>query len=135
MSNASATEYAQQIAQQIADRTEAGYPFGVRHTESGDSYSDMTEALEQKDGATEDEFEAATAWDYLADVLDIQYLVSSDKEYRSGRVCIALGGPTAWINTETRQIEAAWWSGTVFASIPAEFCDELDSTLEDYFNC
>lgn len=135
MSSTTATEYAQQIAQQITEATEAGYPFGVQHIESGEYYRDMAEALEQNDGATPEDFDEATAWDYLADVLDIQYLINSDKSYRSGRVCIAFGGPTAWINTETQQVEAAWWSETVYASIPAEFCNALDDTLEEYYGC
>ena len=114
MSTASATEYAESIAQQIRANVESGYPFG--YDEERAEYGESAEL---------------GAYDYLEGVLDIQYLVDSDRSYRAARVCIAFGGPTAWINTFTHQIECAWWSETVTADLPSEFILELDAALEE----
>ena len=129
MTSASATEYAESIAAQITERTNNGYPFGVRDGNSDEVFSDMEEAVEQ--GVEEDNIVPASGIDYLSDVLDIQYIVSGDRQYRAARILIAFGGPTAWINTLTGQVEAAWWSETVYRDLPREFVDELDNALEE----
>lgn len=136
MSHTSSLEYANRIARQITEAADSGYPFGVLDTETDNYYTDLADAHAQVDpGEARDSLTDATPADYLSDVLDIQYLVNSDKSYRAARVCIALGGPTAWINTHTRRVEAAWWSETVYADLPASFCEQLDEWLEEYYNC
>lgn len=129
MTSASATEYAESIANGITERTNNGYPFGVRDDSSGEVFDDMEEAVGQ--GVEEDNIVPAGGMDYLSDVLDIQYIVSGDRQYRAARILITFGGPTAWINTLTGQVEAAWWSGTVYRDLPREFIDELDNALEE----
>lgn len=136
MSNTTALEYAQSIAQQITEAVNSGYPFGVIDSETDQYYTDLDDAHAQVDpGEARDSLTEATPSDYLSDVLDIQFLINPGKSYRGARVCIALGGPTAWINTHTRQIEAAWWSETVYVDLPASFCTELDEWLEEYYDC
>lgn len=71
---------------------------------------------------------------YLADVLDIEYRVSSHGDYRSARVMITCGGPSAWIDTRTRQLEV-YWDERVFVDVPEQFCTELDEALEELFSC
>ena len=63
---------------------------------------------------TEDDNESAS--DYLEDALDIQYIISSDKEYLGARVLVAFGGPNIWINTQTQTIEGYWWGDSHFSS-------------------
>lgn len=135
MSNASATEYAESIAKEIQDRVESGYPFGVEHMETGEEFDTMDEALAEFPNASESDFTEASAYRYLEGVLDIQYVVSREREYRSARILIAFGGPTAWINTGTGQIEAAWWSETVYRELPSEFIQGLDDALEELYGC
>lgn len=136
MSNTSALEYAQSLARQITEAVDSGYPFGVIDSDTDEYYTDLADAHAQVDpGEARDSLTEASPADYLSDALDIQYLVGSDKSYRAARVCIAFGGPTAWINTHTRQIEAAWRSETVYVDLPASFCDQLDDWLEDYYDC
>jgi hypothetical protein len=74
-----------------------------------------------------------SAYDYLQDALDIQYIVSRNKEYLGARVLVAFGGPNIWINTQTETVEGYWWSDSAFAS----FRDNLglDDALEDLYNC
>ena len=113
MSNA--TDYADSIARKIEENVNAGYPFGIS--------TEDEPILDREDG------EEGTAMDYLSDVLDIQYVVTGDRQYRGARVCIAFGGPWAWINTMTLQIEVAWWSEPVYRDLPREFIDGLDEAL------
>ena len=129
MTTASATEYADSIAAGITERTNNGYPFGVKDANTEEVFLDTEEAASQ--GVEEENIVPADGIDYLSDVLDIQYIVSGDRQYRAARVLISFGGPTAWINTLTGQVEAAWWSETVYRDLPREFTDELDNALEE----
>ena len=83
--------------------------------------------------AEEYEQEDFSVMDYLEGVLDIEYVVGSDGEYRGARVLVAFGGPTIWINTRINTVEGGWWQD----SARAHFDDEigLGETLEELFNC
>jgi hypothetical protein len=75
-----------------------------------------------------------SAYDYLSDVLDIEYIVNGKKEYLGARVLVAFGGPNIWINTRTQQVEGYWWGSQ---SICGYSNDEmgLDDALQDLYNC
>jgi len=85
-------------------------------------------------GITNEEGEPVHGYDYLEDVLDIQYIVTSEKQYIGARVLVAFGGPNIWINTQTKTIEGYWWDESAFASY---YDDEigLDEALEEIWNC
>jgi hypothetical protein len=68
---------------------------------------------EGRDVDSEGEF---SAFDYLQDVLDIEYIVNGKGEYLGARVLVAFGGPTIWINTRTGTVEGSWWSARAEAS-------------------
>jgi len=77
--------------------------------------------------------EPMTAFDYLQDALDIEYIVNSKGEYLGARVMVAFGGPNIWINTRTNTVEGHWWAD----SCRATFKDNigLDEALEELWNC
>jgi len=81
-------------------------------------------------GYTSDDGDEVDGYDYLADALDIEYIVSSEKKFLGARVCVAFGGPTIWINTKTKTVEGYWWNETEFASYDHDYMD-LDSVLEE----
>lgn len=112
-----ATEYADSLAAQILADTESGNPYGV-----SDGYGDTPEG------------EPVGAWDYLSDVLDIEYRVGGDGQYRSALILIAFGGPNAWIDTKTNELIVTWWSEPVRRNLPAPFCEGLDSVCEELFS-
>lgn len=118
MSNAS--EYADSIAAEIRENVENGTPFGV--------VSDDNPVVDRENG------DEITAMDYLSDVLDIQYLVSSDRTYHSARILIAFGGPNAWIDTRAGALEVAWWSAPELRELPREFIDALDEACEELWD-
>lgn len=74
-----------------------------------------------------------SAFDYLQDALDIEYIVSSKKEYLGARVLVAFGGPNIWINTRTKTVEGYWWGDSAFASFQDNI--GLDEALEELFSC
>lgn len=75
-----------------------------------------------------------SAFDYLADALDIEYIVTSDKQYKGARVLVAFGGPNIYINTLTKEIEGYWWG--MNDKVPYfEDAMDLDYTLEELYNC
>ena len=50
-----------------------------------------------------------SGFDYLADVLDIEYIVNSDRTFKSARVLVTYGGPNIWIDFQSRAVELYWW--------------------------
>lgn len=82
----------------------------------------------------EDTGEYLTAFDYLQDALDIEYIVASDRKTLLGaRVLVAFGGPNIWVNTRTNTVEGHWWGDSASAS----FTDSigLQDALEELFQC
>ena len=75
-----------------------------------------------------------SALDYLQDALDIEYVVSSKKEYLGARILVAFGGPNIWINTRTKQVEGYWWGDKCIMSYDDDAMG-LDGTLSELFNC
>lgn len=72
-------------------------------------------------------------FEYLEDVLDIEYTVNSSGEYLGARVAITLGGPNAWIDTRAGEIVVYWGSDTAREWLPGSFIDRLNDTLAEYF--
>lgn len=126
MTSSNATEYANSLAASI---TADG--LGVIDTDTEQWYCNAEDAKAQ---GVED-YTEASSMDYLTDVLDIEYIVSSDRTYKAARILVAFGGPNAWINTRTNQLEVAWWSEPVYRDLPREFCEALDEALEELYNC
>jgi hypothetical protein len=81
-----------------------------------------------------DEPEYASAFDYLQDALDIEYIVSGKGEYLGSRVLVAYGGPTIWINTRTKNVEGYWWSESHIASYYDDAIG-LDDALRELWEC
>lgn len=85
------------------------------------------------DGEVNSDGEPMSAYDYLQDALDIEYIVNSKGEYLGARVLVAFGGPNIWVNTRTGTVEGAWWGDHATAS----FNDSigLDDALSELWNC
>jgi hypothetical protein len=63
-----------------------------------------------------------SAFDYLQDALDIEYIVNSKGDYLGARVLVTFGGPNIWVNTRTNTVEGHWWGDSASAS----FTDNID---------
>lgn len=80
----------------------------------------------------EEEGQEATGFDYLENVLDIEWIVDRNKEYLGARVCVAFGGPNIWINTRTGRVEGFWWADSAF--VPYHDALGLDEALEEMWS-
>lgn len=89
--------------------------------------------VEQFDADQEKTIDDTGAYEYLDDVLDIEYVVNSTKEYLGARVLVAFGGPNIWINTRTNQVEGYWWDDQCIR----HFDDVLgiNDVLSDMWEC
>ena len=103
-------------ARRIADELKALY-----HMDS-----DEREKLEE-DGDT------ASLYDYIADALDIEYTLDSNRELIGVRLYVTLGGPTAWIDTRNGEAVCAWGVDKESAWIPSEICDEINDYFAELF--
>lgn len=75
----------------------------------------------------DNEDEAETLADYLADALDVEYTLNSCRECIGVRVYVTLGGPTCWIDTRWNTVECVW-GGEDRATV------YIDSDISDYIN-
>lgn len=80
-----------------------------------------------------EDIEEPSAYEYLNDMLDIQYIVNSESEYLGARILIAFGGPNIWINTLNNTVEGYWWGDTFIT----HFDDELgvDEVAREMWEC
>ena len=67
-----------------------------------------------------------TASDWMEGVYDIRYIVDREKRYYSAELLVAGGGPTIWVNLNTKEVEGYWGGDRV--TVP--FSDNLG--LDDY---
>lgn len=75
-------------------------------------------------------------YDYFAeDVLDYEYLIDSNKEYKAVKLFVTLGGPTAWIDTETGTVEVRWGTEKGSAYLDISTRDAIDEIWEEFYNC
>lgn len=96
--------------------------------------NDIARRISEADFDLNDDGDECSAFDYLQDALDIEYIVASDRKTLLGaRVLVAFGGPNIWVNTRTNTVEGHWWGESASAS----FVDSigLNDALEELFNC
>lgn len=88
-------------------------------------------------GAVQDieDLEQLSIWDYMSDILDLEYRVGSDREYRSCRIMVAFGGPNIYIDTASRSVELYWWNERANYLLSSDACDAIDEWAEEYWSC
>lgn len=81
-----------------------------------------------------DDWEQLSIWDYMNDILDIDFIVSRDREYRSCKICVAWGGPNIYIDTASAYVKLYWW--TEYAEYPLSYAarDAIDEWAKEYWN-
>jgi hypothetical protein len=56
----------------------------------------------------DDDGNELSLYDYLGDMLDYEFTIDSQKEYKAAKIWITLGGPNVWIDTAERAVRLAW---------------------------
>ena len=83
----------------------------------------------------EENGEAYDLYSYFTDVLDIEYRIGGDGQYRSVEVAVTLGGPNVYIDTGRGEVSGYWGSKHETAWIPNEICEEIDAIFEELYLC
>jgi predicted RNA-binding Zn-ribbon protein involved in translation (DUF1610 family) len=81
-----------------------------------------------------DDYEQLSIWDYMSDILDIEYRCGSGREYRSCKIMVACGGPNIYIDTADAMVRLYWW--TEYAEYPLSYDarNAIDEWAEEYWN-
>ena len=82
----------------------------------------------------EDELEAYTVYDYLADALDVEYTVSSRLDYVAARIYVTLGGPTVWIDTRGNAVRLSWGTDTAWYPLDTDTAAAVDAAAEEAYD-
>ena len=90
----------------------------------------VTSNDEQEDGSVE-QHGGAHAW--MQDVYDIRYIVDREKRYYSAEMLVAGGGPTIWVNLNTKEVEGYWGGDRV--TEPFRDSLDLDGYCEEMYGC
>ena len=83
----------------------------------------------------EDDVEPASLFDYFNDMLDIDYVVDREKQFKGARIMVTCGGPNIFIDSYRGIVELFWWTEHTSAEIPADLCDEINDIFRDYYYC
>jgi hypothetical protein len=82
----------------------------------------------------ENEGESMDAYEYLSDILDINYILNSKKECIGARVLVAFGGPNIWIDTHKKQVEGYWWQDKC-TIVYFEDSMGIEEAVKELYNC
>jgi hypothetical protein len=75
-----------------------------------------------------------TGFEWLEDVLDIEWVLNSSFEYRSARVLVAFGGPNIWVDFGAKRVELYWWGDEARAYFYHDAMG-IDEALEELYEC
>lgn len=102
--------------------------------EMPDDVGDKFKCYHCKEVAEVDQYEQLSIYDYMDDILDIDFTVNRYKEYTSCSICIGCGGPNIYIDTADAYIKLYWGSTRERYPIRYETRDQIDEWAEDYYN-
>lgn len=80
---------------------------------------------------TNDEGEPMTIFDYISDVLDIEYTFNSTMQLIGVRLWVTLGGPNIYIDTRAGEVVGHWGTDSARAWAPSEICEEITSYFDE----
>mgnify|MGYP004670998173 FL=1 len=89
------------------------------------------EAEAYYNGTTNEEGEEVGLYDYFADALDYEVVISSTRQIKGVRLIVTLGGPTCWIDTEIREVVCTWGGERASYFIDPGVCDELENIVAE----
>ena len=90
------------------------------------------EAETYYNGITNEDGEEASLYDYIADALDYEVILSSQKTVKAVRLYVTLGGPTCWIDTKEHAVICHWGTDRAKYAIDWDLCDEIEEIIAEY---
>lgn len=91
----------------------------------------MEEAEAYYNGTTNEDGEEVSLYDYVADALDYEVILTSQKTLKAVRLYVTLGGPTCWIDTEKHTVVCHWGADQMEHPISWDLCDELEEIIAE----
>ena len=84
-----------------------------------------------------DGLEQLSIYDYLEDVLDIEYRINSSDRNTVSSVCVMVtcGGPNIYIDTDSRAVELYWWGDRASYPILSDAADALNEWAQELWSC
>ena len=83
----------------------------------------------------EEQGEACDLWEYLQDVLDVEYILDSSFNLIGCKVYVTLGGPSVHIDTYHDSIVGYWGSDKEEIYIDRGISDAINDYYEDLIRC
>lgn len=83
----------------------------------------------------DDDGNELSLYDYLADVLDYEFIVNSRKKYESAKIWVTLGGPSVWIDTAERAVKLIWGTDREEYMLDGDVCEEIDDIMREIYEC
>lgn len=81
----------------------------------------------------DDDGNELSLYDYLNDILDYEFTIDSQKEYKSAKIWVALGGPNVWIDTAERAVKLAWGTDREEYLLDQDVCNEIDDIMQYFY--
>ena len=73
-------------------------------------------------------------FDYIADVLDVNWVLDANREFLGARLLVSFGGPNIWIDTAKQTVEGRWWGDSFTASYNHDEMD-VQGACAEWFGC
>ena len=73
------------------------------------------------------------AFDYLEGVLDVNWILNSDRSLRGAELLVAFGGPNIYVNTVSKTVKGYWGGDTATATFTDNV--DLEDAISEWFNC
>lgn len=68
---------------------------------------------------------------YFDDVLDVEYFIGGNKDFRGVELTLTYGGPNIFVNTKTKEV-TGYWGNSYSVYISDEACNFIDNIFEEY---
>ena len=74
--------------------------------------------------------DGTSASEFMDSTYDIRYIVDREKRYLGAELLVAGGGPTVWVNLDTKYVEGYWGGDKVLVPFSDnlgldEYCEEM----------
>lgn len=78
--------------------------------------------------------ECISGFDYISDVLDVNWILDANREFKGARLLVAFGGPNIWIDTAKQTVEGHWWGDSFTESYSHDEMD-IEGACSEWFGC
>ena len=82
-------------------------------------------------GTAKEDGEEVSLYDYFADALDYEVILTSNRTVKSVRLYVTLGGPTCWIDTEEHAVICHWGADQAEYPVDWGLCNELEEIVAE----